>query len=103
MLTSSLLTKKREGVALNEEEIRFLINGFCDGEVAEYQMSALAMAICIRGMTGEETRALTKAMLESGDVLARDPQRDRPRLDKHSTGGLGDKVSLVLAPLLACW
>lgn len=100
MLASSLLIKKREGHALADEEIRYLIDGFCSGEVADYQMSALAMAICLQGMNPHEVATLTQVMLESGDVLPRE-QNGRPRVDKHSTGGLGDKVSLVLAPLLA--
>ncbi|MGB7326940.1 MAG: thymidine phosphorylase [Rubripirellula sp.] len=103
MLASTLLSKKRDGHPLLDDEIRFLIQGFCSGEVADYQMSSLAMAICLRGMTAHETATLTHAMLESGDRLPRPANRDhsRPRVDKHSTGGLGDKVSLILAPLLA--
>ena len=113
MLAAPLIAKKRDGLELSEGEIRFLINGFCDGTVAEYQMSALAMAICIQGMTTRETAALTSSMLESGSRLPRpgadngdnrrsaDDGHVRPRVDKHSTGGLGDKVSLILAPLLA--
>ncbi|TWU41012.1 thymidine phosphorylase [Novipirellula artificiosorum] len=99
MIPASLLAKKREGQVLNEQEIYFLIDGFCSGSVADYQMSALAMAICIQGMDAAETRYLTAAMVESGNRLPR--TSDRPRIDKHSTGGLGDKISLVLAPLLA--
>ncbi len=101
MLVSSLLIKKREGHSLTDDEIRFLINGFCTGEVADYQMSALAMAICVRGMDGREITTLTSAMLDSGDRLPRLTGGDQLRVDKHSTGGLGDKVSLILAPLLA--
>ncbi|TWU60828.1 Pyrimidine-nucleoside phosphorylase [Rubripirellula tenax] len=108
MLASTLLVKKRDGNELSDDEIRFLIEGFCSGAVTDYQMSALAMAICIRGMNRREIATLTRAMLESGDRLPR-PDRlaegrlasGRPRVDKHSTGGLGDKVSLILAPLLA--
>ncbi len=103
MLVSTLLAKKRDGQTLADDEIRFLVDGFCSGEVADYQMSALAMAICVRGMDRRETATLTRAMLESGERLSRDTSvgGDPPRVDKHSTGGLGDKVSLVLAPLLA--
>ncbi|MGB7342643.1 MAG: thymidine phosphorylase [Pirellulaceae bacterium] len=107
MLTASALIKKRDGKKLSGDEIRFLIQGYCDGSVADYQMAAFAMAVCIQGMTQRETADLTQAMLESGDRLPRtqsvgtDATRKRPRIDKHSTGGLGDKVSLVLAPLLA--
>ncbi len=99
MLTANLLAKKRDGHELADDEIRFLIEGFCRGEVTDDQMAALAMAVCIRGMRPEEVTALTQAMLASGERLPR--VSDRPRIDKHSTGGLGDKVSLVLAPLLA--
>ena len=101
MITANLLVKKREGHELTDEEIRFLVDGFCEGSVADYQMSAFAMAVCLRGMTPREVATLTRAMLESGDVLPRDVSGDTPRVDKHSTGGLGDKVSLILAPLLA--
>ena len=101
MLTANLLAKKRDGNALRDEEIRFLIDGFCDGRVADYQMSAFAMAVCLNGMTERETATLTRAMLESGDLLPRQVSGQTPRVDKHSTGGLGDKVSLILAPLLA--
>ncbi len=99
MLTASLIAKKRNGRELSDEEIRFLIDGFCDGSVADYQMTALAMAICLRGMTRAETASLTTAMWKSGISAPR--RGNKPRVDKHSTGGLGDKVSLVLAPLLA--
>ena len=102
MYIPSLLVKKREGQALEDEEIHFLIDGFCRGEVEDYQMSAFAMAVCWRGMNRRETTTLTQAMLESGDRLPRNQsQPDRLRVDKHSTGGLGDKTSLVLAPMLA--
>ena len=102
MYVPSLLVKKREGLPLSDEEIHFLIDGFCNGDVEDYQMSAFAMAVCLRGMDQRETTTLTQAMLESGDRLPRnlsDPER--LRVDKHSTGGLGDKTSMVLAPLLA--
>ena len=102
MLAANLLARKRDGFELSDEEIRFLVSGFCDGSVADYQMSALAMAICLRGMSHRETATLTQCMLQSGQRLPREPSGDTPRVDKHSTGGLGDKVSLILAPLLAC-
>ena len=102
MYIPSLLVKKREGLALTDDEIHFLIDGFCNGEVEDYQMSAFAMAVCLRGMNRRETTTLTQAMLESGDRLPRNPdQPERQRVDKHSTGGLGDKTSMVLAPTLA--
>ncbi len=78
-----------------------MIGGLVDGSIPDYQLSAWAMAILCRGMNATETACLTDAMLESGQRLVR--VSERPRVDKHSTGGLGDKVSLVLAPLLACF
>ncbi|MCS6857544.1 MAG: thymidine phosphorylase [Sandaracinaceae bacterium] len=95
-----LIIKKRNGQALSESEIRFLIDGFVKGKVADYQMSALAMAIYFRGMSLEETVALTLAMRDSGRVIDGRLFRGR-RIDKHSTGGVGDKVSICLAPLVA--
>ncbi len=97
----SLIVKKRDGGSLADAEIRYLIAAFTSGEMPEYQMAALAMAIFFRGMTAEEISALTDAMLHSGSVLAW-ADTAPPRVDKHSTGGIGDKTSLVLAPLLAC-
>ena len=101
MHVPSLLEKKRDGAELSEEEIGFLISAFTRGEIPEYQMSAWAMAVFFRGMTATETRHLTTAMMRSGHVLEY-PASSPPKVDKHSTGGVGDKVSLVLAPLLAC-
>ncbi len=101
MLPATLIAKKRDGLVLSDSEIRFLIEGFVAGDVTDYQMSALAMAILLKGMTADEVAALTLAMRDSGERLPRG-SGDLPRVDKHSTGGLGDKVSLVLAPLLAC-
>src|SRR5687767_10978965 len=92
-----IIAKKRDGLALSADEIAQFVQAYARGEVPDYQMSALAMAIYIRGMTPEETAALTDAMLASGQRLPA-----RPRVDKHSTGGIGDKTSLILAPLLAC-
>lgn len=97
----SLIVKKREGEELDSSEIRALIEGFTSGEVAEAQMSAFAMAVYFRGMTAAETAALTYAMLESGERFAFHGEHP-PVVDKHSTGGIGDKVSLILAPLVAC-
>src|ERR1043166_2019642 len=101
MHVPSLIEKKRDGQTLTTKEINFLIEDFTAGDVADYQMSALAMAIFFRGMTAAETRHLTEAMMRSGRVL-KYPKGSPPKIDKHSTGGVGDKVSLVLAPLLAC-
>lgn len=97
----SLIERKRDAGTLSDSEIRYIINAFTSGEMPDYQMSALAMAIYFHGMTTEETASLTRAMLESGEVM-RYPDRAPRIVDKHSTGGIGDKVSLILAPLLAC-
>src|SRR5436853_2585384 len=97
----SLIEKKRDGHALTTKEINNLVEDFVVGDVPDYQMSALAMAVFFRGMTSAETHHLTEAMMRSGRVL-RYPEGSPPKIDKHSTGGVGDKVSLVLAPLLAC-
>lgn len=101
MLPSAIIAKKRDCQPLTGDEIRFFMSGFVDGSIPEYQMSALAMAILCRGMDDAEIAALTDCMLDSGVRLTRATQR--PRVDKHSTGGLGDKTSLILAPLLACF
>ena len=101
MLATTIISKKRDGESLTREEIQFMIDGMINGGVPDYQMSALAMAIVCRGMQPSEIVALTESMLYSGQKLPR--ISDRPRVDKHSTGGLGDKVSLILAPLLACF
>ncbi len=96
-----IIADKRDGLELTGDQIKFFVNGFSDGSVADYQMAAMAMAIYCRGMTEEETAHLTDCMLHSGVTLqwSNEPV---PRVDKHSTGGVGDKVSLALAPLLAC-
>ncbi len=101
MHVPSLIEKKREGGILEDAEIRQLIAGYTSGEVPDYQMSAMAMAIFFQGMSPVETASLTRAMMESGEVLSF-PESAPRIVDKHSTGGIGDKVSLVLAPLLAC-
>ena len=95
-----LIARKREGEKLGEQELRDLIAGFMDGSVADYQMSALAMAVCFRGMDFNETVAMTLAMRDSGKVVSLD-HIDAPKVDKHSTGGVGDKVSICLAPIVA--
>jgi pyrimidine-nucleoside phosphorylase len=101
MHVPSLIEKKRDGAELSAEEIEFLIREFTEGNLPDYQMSAWAMAVVFRGMTADETRHLTEAMMNSGRTL-KYPKTSPPKVDKHSTGGIGDKVSLVLAPLLAC-
>ena len=95
-----LIVRKREGGQLGDQEIRDLVAGFMDGSVADYQMSAMAMAVYFQGMTFEETVAMTLAMRDSGKVVSLD-QIDAPKVDKHSTGGVGDKVSICLAPIIA--
>ena len=95
-----LIVRKRDGEPLGESDIRALISGFMDGSVMDYQMSALAMAVYFRGMSFEETVALTLAMRDSGKVVDL-AALDAPKVDKHSTGGVGDKVSICLAPIVA--
>ena len=95
-----LLDKKREGHALGSAEIREFIDGFTKGEIPDYQMAAMAMAICCRGMTDRETADLTDAMMRSGVVLDWS-DLPLPTADKHSTGGVGDKLSLIIQPLAA--
>ena len=97
MIAKLILDKKREGHALGSAEIREFVEGFTGGEIPDYQMSALAMAICCRGMNARETADLTEAMMKSGRCLA----WDVPTADKHSSGGVGDKLSLVIQPLAA--
>lgn len=95
-----LILKKKQGKELNTEEINWMIKEFTEGSIPDYQMSAMTMAICFQGMDKRETFDLTMAMRDSGDVL--DLSRiDGIKVDKHSTGGVGDKVSLVLTPIVA--
>ncbi len=100
MLPQEIIRKKRDGGVLDSEEIAFFVKGLADGSVTEGQVSALAMAVFFKGLTVDERVSLTLAMRDSGDVLAWDDV-DAPVLDKHSTGGVGDNVSLMLAPALA--
>lgn len=94
------IVKKRDGKSLSAREIREIVSAYTAGEVADYQMSALLMATVLKGMDLEETVALTRAMVESGETLKLSGI-SRPTVDKHSTGGVGDTTTLVVAPLLA--
>ena len=95
-----IIAKKRDGEVLSREEIGAFVRGATDGSWADYQLSALLMAIYLRGMTPEETALYTEAMMNSG-VVADLRSVKLPKADKHSTGGVGDKVSLHLAPMVA--
>lgn len=95
-----LIVKKKQGKELSTEEIQYMVNGFTEGAIPDYQMSAMTMAICFRGMSKRETLDLTLAMRDSGDVLDLSDIQGI-KVDKHSTGGVGDKTSLALAPIVA--
>jgi pyrimidine-nucleoside phosphorylase len=97
----SFIEAKREGLALDDDQLREIVSAYTAGKIPDYQMAAFLMAVFFRGLNRNETSALTLAMRDSGDVL-KFPKDQRPLVDKHSTGGVGDKVSLPLAPLLAC-
>lgn len=100
MRVDYLLAKKRDGFALSADELDYLVKGFVSGEIPDYQMSAFLMATYIRGMNEAETFALTKSMVESGNVIDLS-KVEGIKVDKHSTGGVGDKITLILGPMMA--
>ena len=99
MVVVDILNKKRIGKELSYQELDFIFNGYLNGTVKDYQMSALLMAICINGMSDDEIFALTKIFIDSGDIL--NFEEAGIIVDKHSTGGIGDKTTLVIAPIVA--
>jgi pyrimidine-nucleoside phosphorylase len=100
MTAYEIITRKRDGHHLTRREIHYFINKFLQGEIKDYQMSALLMAIYFRGLDEEETLNLTEAYLQSGEILDLSAIKGK-KIDKHSTGGVGDKISIILAPLVA--
>jgi len=100
MRAVDVIQKKRDGHELTSEEIAAFIEGYTRGTIPDYQASALAMAVFFKGMTSRETVALTESMMRTGEVLDLG-ELPGPKVDKHSTGGVGDKTSMVLAPLAA--
>jgi pyrimidine-nucleoside phosphorylase len=100
MRAVDLIRKKRDSAEHSREEIEFLISGYTRGEIPDYQMASWLMATWIRGLSGAEIASLTEAMLHSGEVITF-PELPGKKVDKHSTGGVGDKTSLILAPIVA--
>lgn len=100
MLVVDIINKKRLGKELSYKELDFIFNGYLEGSVKDYQMSSLLMAICINGMTDEEIYALTKIFIDSGDILEFGEEFGTI-VDKHSTGGIGDKTTMVIGPIVA--
>ena len=97
-----IIKDKRDGKKLTEAQIRFMIDGYVRGDIPDYQMSAFCMAVYFRGMDMDETVVLTDAMMRSGDIIDLSQYGDMT-VDKHSTGGVGDKTSLIVLPVVcAC-
>lgn len=96
-----IITKKKEKKELNREELEFAFNGYLNGHVKDYQMSSLLMAICLNGMTDKETFDLVDIFIKSGDVLDLS-SIEGVKVDKHSTGGIGDKITLIIGPIVSC-
>jgi pyrimidine-nucleoside phosphorylase len=100
MRAVDIIAEKRNGKKLDSRQIRFLVDGYVAGKIPDYQISAFLMAVYFRSMDEEETVALTRALIDSG-VTVDFSELDGPVVDKHSTGGVGDKTSLIIAPLVA--
>ena len=100
MNTYDVIMKKRDGHVLDETEIQYMVTGFTKGTIPDYQMAAFLMAVYFQGMNHEETTQLTMAMADSGDRLDLSGIHG-VKVDKHSTGGVGDKTSLIVGPILA--
>src|SRR5262249_14705374 len=98
---ADLIERKRNGEELSDEEISELVLGFTRGDVHDYQMAAWCMAVYFKGLSGRDTRALTDAMIRSGETLELGKALGRKVVDKHSTGGVGDKTSLAVGPVVA--
>ena len=95
-----IITKKRDGKEISDQEIQFFVDGYVKGDIPDYQVSAFLMAIVFKGMNTKEISTLTKLMMHSGDIINLDSIKGI-KADKHSTGGVGNKTSLVLGPMVA--